>query len=506
VCRWNIFCFDCQCEYYALAYTTNVYTLPGQRLDKLTGVSNDGPGLQMTPSRSDPIASDEATAMPSAFALTTDHLPNELLSKIFLEGEFLYPTCDHHIRSNYLPFPLLVSSVSRRFRTIALSTQMLWSSIHVRPLSPKLTASAILWFQRSKTCLLDLFINIRFRRPLEKSEIIAVTELVLPHLHRCRRLIIDADRHVEFFVLTAPFPSMRHMRHIKLSIRQRGPWVTRATCIGRVSANDGALKFVRLDAVFSEPPFPLRGLIRLDLSEIHISCPELRDVLEASPSLQHLIFRCLRNTPFEVHEDITVSLPNLRFLAMDLSSNIGPHLLSILHTPNLHHLEISNMSESTFGDLITLFGDTQPYPVLRILALHASYLESHINPAFYSLFPTITHLLLCGTYGAHILTSLDVLLFDEGPALPHLNCIVGDLAPAWVREVLEAYSAIGQPLSAVYSSSVFWPSHGMYEEHIKFIQEQVGVLEIWDFLRMQGYFVFNGRDMPKSLVGWECPD
>ncbi|KZP02502.1 hypothetical protein FIBSPDRAFT_770639, partial [Athelia psychrophila] len=55
-----------------------------------------------------------------------DTLPNELLSDIFTMG-----VAEHTAPSDLdqLPFPLLVSSISRRWREAAISSPPLWSQL-----------------------------------------------------------------------------------------------------------------------------------------------------------------------------------------------------------------------------------------------------------------------------------------------------------------------------------------------------------------------------------------
>jgi len=81
-------------------------------------------------------------------------IPNELLTAIFKFGVELPSSF-----IGELPFLLLVSSVNRHWRTVAINSPDLWSNIYV---SHKMVPIALtqLWLERSKSCLVDITFDV----------------------------------------------------------------------------------------------------------------------------------------------------------------------------------------------------------------------------------------------------------------------------------------------------------------------------------------------------------
>ncbi|CAA7270610.1 unnamed protein product [Cyclocybe aegerita] len=99
-------------------------------------------------------------------------LPPELYSRIFIEclpqESYPFPRWERPRRQEWLPVPMLLSSVSRRWRTIAHFTPQLWSFIKVRLDYPDFLQSAKLmreWLTRSGDLLvsIDLYLERRSR-------------------------------------------------------------------------------------------------------------------------------------------------------------------------------------------------------------------------------------------------------------------------------------------------------------------------------------------------------
>src|ERR1700719_1541455 len=102
-------------------------------------------------------------------------LPNEILIAIFKAGS-LFPLC-----GGQFPFLLLVASVNRHWRDVAINSPNLWTNVIFSPLLP--VKAVPMWIDRSKSCLLDVDVDLRLAVPTEAS---AIRNIISPHVGRCR--------------------------------------------------------------------------------------------------------------------------------------------------------------------------------------------------------------------------------------------------------------------------------------------------------------------------------
>jgi hypothetical protein len=133
----------------------------------------------------------------------TYNLPSEILSAIFEAGESETPDASRRLsmsiydeRKPPRPFELLVSTVSRRWRTVALQTPRLWTNLNIN-ISQQTTNLHVLYLRRSKICALNITFtqsNSRWvdaNRGLDPSiRFKWYLELLIPHVARWRKLAI----------------------------------------------------------------------------------------------------------------------------------------------------------------------------------------------------------------------------------------------------------------------------------------------------------------------------
>jgi hypothetical protein len=81
-----------------------------------------------------------------------------------------------------LLFPLLVSSVSRRWRDVALSSPRLWTTIVFNCDRRTNYEGPSLWIERSGACLLDITILVSPSR--EPSSLKSAMDQIIPHISR----------------------------------------------------------------------------------------------------------------------------------------------------------------------------------------------------------------------------------------------------------------------------------------------------------------------------------
>ncbi|KAJ2925621.1 hypothetical protein H1R20_g11472, partial [Candolleomyces eurysporus] len=131
-----------------------------------------------------------------------DALPVELLTRIFTLGagfNYLYEDSPFLLKPNqdYYPppssFQLLVSHVCQRWRTIALRTSSLWTTLHLR--EPVHLARASAYLERcstTSTYLLDILVDtVAVEEHIEgvtlcREEIVEVFDLIIPHVRHWR--------------------------------------------------------------------------------------------------------------------------------------------------------------------------------------------------------------------------------------------------------------------------------------------------------------------------------
>jgi hypothetical protein len=125
----------------------------------------------------------------------TYNLPSEILSAIFEAG--LTETGERDHRSWFdgseqptTQFEILVSSVSRRWRNVALQTPRLWTVLVIDVLG--LTHDLYdLYLHRSQMCPLDITLDYSYRDSWGKSDCVnRHLEQLVPHVDRWRRFIV----------------------------------------------------------------------------------------------------------------------------------------------------------------------------------------------------------------------------------------------------------------------------------------------------------------------------
>ena len=127
-------------------------------------------------------------------------LPNELLAGIFESGTSL---CTGHPELR-LPFQHLVSSVSRKWRAVVLSSPGLWTTIVFDCLWSPQFKCASLWIERSGACLLDITI---FINPISSDSAKSAMDRVIPHTHRWRQFRVVTFPQSMFETIAAPLHS-----------------------------------------------------------------------------------------------------------------------------------------------------------------------------------------------------------------------------------------------------------------------------------------------------------
>ncbi|KZP13912.1 hypothetical protein FIBSPDRAFT_936033 [Athelia psychrophila] len=344
----------------------------------------------------------------STITAPIDTLPNELIAHIFTMGSTSEPPRLYRRTSRSLPFPLLVSSISRRWRDAAISSPPLWSRLLF---TATLADSWIsrLFLPRSGTHPLDIHINLEYAvHSMER-----VLEIILPHCERWRTLCVNR---LSLLKLTLPairdisVPLLQHVEILGQYEASGVPAHTSHTPFFQLGAP--ALTSVSLRSICAECGPPLANLTAFLFDyKGPLSQQCLESIVAASPGLQVLR---LASRTFEGSGQGPIHIPSLRQLSLNFggctSDDDFIRLFAIIIAPDLESLEIVSMSEIRASRLLFHCTQSSSYPrprTLKLSKLHDVTLPSY--HALFSLFPTVT--------------SLSLLDGDSNPALSQLPAL-----------------------------------------------------------------------------------
>ncbi|KAJ3572558.1 hypothetical protein NP233_g3010 [Leucocoprinus birnbaumii] len=309
-------------------------------------------------------------------------LPAELLSNIFLLCQAVGSP------RSYYSFALAASHVSRHWRTVSLSTPLLWNNIKVskRALNPLARLEAHL--SRSDDCFLDIFIYT----PLQ--DIQPIMNLITQHSERWRRLTLVTD-HDQLTTIQSCLhnSSTPRLEHLSLQIgitqehnspRSRYP----GECPAIFSQGAPSLQFLRLGGLALgnlAPPAGSISTLDLDGFERYFMEPsQFVSFLETLPSLVNLSLGqlCIHHprNPFQITKQ--VELPLLQSLRI-CGPCTSPHLaLSLLVLPQLNSLILSEL-ESFHSPV---------FPSVKELSLDACSFDEGAATNILLAFPSIAEL------------------------------------------------------------------------------------------------------------------
>ncbi|KZP08172.1 hypothetical protein FIBSPDRAFT_939134 [Athelia psychrophila] len=340
------------------------------------------------------------------------NLPHEILSFIFKIE------CDNQslMEEDTICPSLRVSQVSQTWRSIAISTATLWTTLSTLPARPMPFYEMLR--DRSSGALLDIIIqDTPASDYTEQARALLVFAIGLAH--RWRSLAIKAPL-IQIFALA----SLRNLAcpHLKtLNFSRAGP-ATPPTHI----LTGGAPRLTHWDCPDLSGRPPLTALTHLNLSAV-LSQPvvyaELRAILrEISSTLLYLSLMVSFDTADIFDKPIVMPvLASASFGAIDVAqaASIVTGLMSIF-APRLGHLVITSeypLSQQLCLEMFNRSTSSYNYPQLRMVGL-----GGNVGQDVLRLFPSLSLLLLSGTYNR-----LDVGHILD-PEQSHFSSILPDLA------------------------------------------------------------------------------
>ncbi|KDQ17438.1 hypothetical protein BOTBODRAFT_172478 [Botryobasidium botryosum FD-172 SS1] len=269
-------------------------------------------------------------------------LPTEIISLIFrfIEPDSLHTTLDTCARYSV---PLNVSSVSRRWRQVALSTPEIWSKIDMHSMS-----LAALFIERSKRAPLDVAVD-------QDPNMMA---LVLPHIDRWRALRAIIPTRLGEPQPLVPAPKLEALSIICGSYQRKGEV---EEFIHLLVSTASQLRTLALDGIF-EPlkphVFALLTNLRLARISFNQDVQQLLQALELSPCLEELTLDNIRIWA-DVHNGSSqVNLTCLKSLLLQSLSRSGIKcILTHIILPASCQLAIRSSLPSSFrvDDLSPIF-------------------------------------------------------------------------------------------------------------------------------------------------------
>ena len=309
----------------------------------------------------------------SFFALETrdvfDQLPAELLAHIFLIG---VRDQQYEGVEPFVPFNLVVSSVCRRWRNIALMFPLLWQRITMRESEPYRWTQLCL--ERTKQCPLDiaLWLESEDGEVFGADHMSQVMDILQPHVNRWRTFGLAADDfqplHYFFSRLAtchAPILETLHLYnncpfYMDTILDGSHPFIVLPPDIApRLTS----LKLCRVHLKWDV--FPFANLNHLELlfhrRQAQYTIPQLVQILSASPTLETLVFRASGPfySPVELGRSTdSLTLPSLRTFRISRFSdpNQVAFLTRLIRAPNLESLTITDFDVADFSSVLFSLG------------------------------------------------------------------------------------------------------------------------------------------------------
>lgn len=330
------------------------------------------------------------------------NLPNEVLAMIFEEGHKLSPL----LNRSGVRFEILVSHVTRHWRSIALSAPRLWSRIPISLLrSFDMTTC---YLQRSRAAALDLLIIMDDDSECAGHLCQTLCQLLNPHARRWRRLWIHSnlgpclDSLLDDLPRAAPlletfYVFLDTLEGITMNLKDRFLFVDGAPSLTSVGLNGIGLFNCLL-------PLATVTDLRLDCLALSIHCDydQFRELMDNLPALARLIVRGEIVTKWP-QTAAPINLPALRCL--HICTALGHHgqvsgLLSLTRAPDLETLVVETNDDQAFARFFAhmhSLSPTQKFPLLRVLTLHRQTVNAVSLSTWLVLtdiFPSVTHLTL----------------------------------------------------------------------------------------------------------------
>ncbi|OJT07664.1 hypothetical protein TRAPUB_1463 [Trametes pubescens] len=398
----------------------------------------------------------------STFLVPVFRLPPEVLVLIFKAGGRMPHDGPVTESSTPRPFPLVVASVSRQWREIAINTPDLWTNIVIK--HPRPYGWVPLCLQRSSGQPVDITIDCRCTSLLTAPVVDDFMGKLMPHVHRWRRFALMTSDPATVYTIGRRLADARapELRHLQLSLS--GSSGNQEVVLHDILQGGAeALSSIRFDSLGTPwGSAPLVNLTTIDLRWLwlrtRLQYDQFRDMLAASPRVRALI---LRGTYIHLHSGRSyppVAIPTLRYL--ELSGDTVCRMSSLLSTPALEELTLANLDETEFREFVDSLPDGRDggrYPALRALSLLNASMCTPTRRFMLAL-PTISHLTVINSATAKFLELFRKEHAEDGllswPRLRKLT-LVDDVDYFLLYGVVKERQALRLPLERLILNAPF---------------------------------------------------
>ena len=375
-------------------------------------------------------------------------LPHEILSMIFEAGHAL-----QEAQPSGSPFELVVSQVSRAWRTVGTQTPRLWANVCISSEFRWPIHRAAMYLARSKAVDVDLQIHMN---PNGSKQLVisSLCDLILPHVHRWRQLLVDSYSHPDLVALilglsSTTAPRLEHL-HIAL-VDPIASFETKNIPHNIFAGGAPSLAYVQVIGINLHCCLPpLQSATTIHLSEVdkdfYTSHNQLFVMLNDLPMLTHLVIHCEILHSWE--PTTTILLPALHLLHIKAGPNDEEQEISgfmvTVSAPSLHSLILEGVISQDF-DLFIGWSDLPRHPSLRSLTVRAfdhGSLTWRDWMGLMRVLPSITE--VTATYPKHILRALreeDYSPLSGKPGWPGLNLVLEGSPDDLEKDLVETMTA-----------------------------------------------------------------
>ncbi|KAG6856649.1 hypothetical protein H0H87_002239 [Tephrocybe sp. NHM501043] len=329
--------------------------------------------------------------------------PDLLIGKCFVQvlpDELLLAIFKASCTAEDPNFPIVISSVTSRWRQIVINTTSFWTTIDasIYPGITTGTSKYLLFFERSKSQPIAVTIQLA-QSPYSSSAHKDLSEVISNNASRIYSLVVRAKSLREFrkFALSSfnalPFPNLTYLEIDSYSVpcsMSHTPLFTGATSLQ-------SLVFTKCLACA-----PLGSqLTHLEIRRLRCNADEFRIIFQTSPHLRTLILYKFGNLHHAESETLPIEAPSLRTLSLTVDDDhvFDPDRcecpLSSLVAPNLKRLEVHELEKSMCFPL-RLDHHFRLFPMLESLRI-VNFILRPENSAFIQKLSTLTRLELLDT-------------------------------------------------------------------------------------------------------------